>query len=206
MKKLLLFILIASFLSSCKNGHGTLEGNVYWKYNNFVGNRPDAGSTAYLYPFAKNSKPIQETVDVQGNFQFDKVNTGDYLLIVVSKNTTASPAEQTKELLNHSTDIKKIFGLDINLMAPQNVKKFKYEDSVFYSLKIDFNNNIKAGIAESKKHEEASNFFAGRIVKAIPVNNELAQYALSNKIKIEKVTIEKDKTNKEVIDFGVTYF
>jgi hypothetical protein len=34
---------------SINGDYGTLTGNAYWKYNNYVGNKPDAGAEVTLY-------------------------------------------------------------------------------------------------------------------------------------------------------------
>lgn len=203
MKKNLLFIIITVLFASC-NGVGSLEGNVYWKYNNYVGNKPDAGSSAFLYSLQQDSNPLEETADLEGNFKFDKVSSGDYLLIVKSKNTTSSFYDMLKELLNNSSDLKKIFNVDIYSLDKEKVRNFLYKDSLYIETLVHSNDNSLSQ-QNLQKQEDFLDYTAGEILKKIPIGNKLADL-ISRKIKIKNVAIKKDRNDKEVIDFGITYY
>lgn len=43
MKKLLLLFVGAALLTACKKDPGSVSGNVYYKFNDYVGNKPDGG-------------------------------------------------------------------------------------------------------------------------------------------------------------------
>ena len=103
LKNYTLFCLLSFSLISCKPNYGSLTGNAYWKYNNYVGDKPDAGSEVYLFSQDTSEVPLEATCDVQGNFKFDKVETGDYMLVIKSKNTTNSAADQLQEIFTAST-------------------------------------------------------------------------------------------------------
>ena len=83
--KTLFFFLSFPFLSFAQTG--TIAGNAFWKYNDFVGNKPDAGSKVYVFPSNLMDKELQIKCDVQGNFKFDNVKPGKYLVVIISENT-----------------------------------------------------------------------------------------------------------------------
>ena len=54
---------------------GTIKGNVFFKYNDLIGNRADAGSQVILYSQA-DSTFATTTADLQGNFVYDNLQPG----------------------------------------------------------------------------------------------------------------------------------
>ena len=106
MKILLLLLVMVPCL--CFSQTGKISGNAFYKYNDFVGNRPDAGCTAYLF---LNNTFIEKTKsDVSGNFYFDGLKTGSYDLIIVSNATNAS----YQESFNKTSMIAGFIGLKEN--------------------------------------------------------------------------------------------
>lgn len=92
MKKIIFLLLAITTLTSCSKGEGEIKGNVYWKYNDFVGNKPDAGSKIELWGIDTVSIKItnfklETTADMNGNYAFENVPVGSYMLLVKSKNT-----------------------------------------------------------------------------------------------------------------------
>ena len=106
-KNLLYFVLAlivliggcAFYFLLCK---GSVQGTVSWKYNDFVGSRPDVGAKVYL--FSKNYKENKgktylysssrpddglyfQTVDKDGKYILNDIPTGSYYLLIVSENT-----------------------------------------------------------------------------------------------------------------------
>ncbi|MBS1928201.1 MAG: hypothetical protein JST95_06385 [Bacteroidetes bacterium] len=214
MRKFITPFFLLILLASCGHGVGSLSGNVFWKYNNYVGNKPDAGSSIHLYPYEKKSKPLEATADVQGNFRFDKVSSGDYLLIVVSENTTASPDDIYRELFYSSRYLKDVFDFDFSTVKPDKQKEFQLQDSLnrnsLTNESVDFSNSTSSDkllkdIEDRQKKEKQLRDIAQEIIKAIPSDVSSKLGILINKVKLRRVTIEKDKTTTEVIDFGITY-
>ena len=81
---------------------GKVTGTVTYKYNNYVGNKADTGALVILVSKSVTSLPDSlglglisglpegcygKKVDGSGNYTFDNVPTGEYYLIIVSKNT-----------------------------------------------------------------------------------------------------------------------
>ncbi|MVM36534.1 hypothetical protein GO730_00740 [Spirosoma sp. HMF3257] len=171
MKKSLVLFSIVALLTSCGKSEGSLAGNVFWKYNNFIGNKPDSGSKVHLYPLTNKSSPFKEVADVRGDFRFDKVTVGDYLLIVVSENTNASGEDIYGELKDNSKYLKKVFDY--------NVPEIKLSGDIVKNYAI--------------------------ITKTINDTTLIRLGFLTHKFRIKPVSIQKDKTTNEVIDFGHTF-
>ncbi|KAA5536171.1 carboxypeptidase regulatory-like domain-containing protein [Taibaiella lutea] len=85
MSKYVLFSLLISCLSV--NGLAqTISGNAFHKDNDLK-SFPDAGATIYLLT-PGCSKPVKSVrTDVNGNFKFDNLKTGNYLIAAVSADT-----------------------------------------------------------------------------------------------------------------------
>jgi len=86
---------------------GTVTGEVTYKYNDYVGNRGDAGATVLL--ISKNVKSLPDnlaygmTNDLpdgcyateasgSGTYTFNNIPVGEYVLIFISENTTPDPS------------------------------------------------------------------------------------------------------------------
>ena len=83
-KKLQLLAFL--FLPILMFAQNSIKGNAFYKYNDYVGNKAEAGSTVYLF-YADNKKKYQETkCDLAGNFAFENLDTGSYLIAVLSGN------------------------------------------------------------------------------------------------------------------------
>lgn len=77
----------------CYQGdYGSIEGNAFWEYNKYVGNRADVGTKIKVYPFdTLRSKDVYTTeVDMEGKFKIEKIPCGTYILIARSANTNQS--------------------------------------------------------------------------------------------------------------------
>lgn len=90
-----------------KNKYGTVSGCITWQYNKYIGTKADVGAYVALIP--KNKLDLKSlnnsvlslfvpingkngiyatTVDGNGNYSINHVQTGEYLVFVVSKKTT----------------------------------------------------------------------------------------------------------------------
>lgn len=213
-QKFILFCLLALSLASCQPNYGSLTGNVYWKYNNYVGDKPDAGSDVYLFSKDTSKAPLETTCDVQGNFRFDKIQTGDYMIVAKSKNTTNSAANELQELF--TTNTYSYFGFLLN-----NIDSALFQsatDSYFDSQKKDlpappsYTYKQKMAYYDSAQiSQRQANTLADSLLNKIPKDNRLMKevYSLgsfSKKVKFKEITIKKDETSNEVYDFGNTYY
>jgi len=109
------------FVSACKSEppkeYGSLSGNVFWKYNNYVGNRPDASADVTVFNLEDTTVQYSSKVDMRGDFGIDSVQAGKYLLVVWSKNTTDSYKEHFMNFAIYGRTIKKIDpGFDTSLV------------------------------------------------------------------------------------------
>ena len=83
---------------------GSVTGTVTYKYNNYVGNKPDTDSIVYLISKKVESLPdsialggtynipegcFATKVDGTGKYQIDNVPIGDYVAVLLSKNTNS---------------------------------------------------------------------------------------------------------------------
>jgi hypothetical protein len=194
--------------------YGQLTGNVYWKYNNFVGNKPDAGSEASLYSLDTLRKDLkyEATCDVMGNFKFDKVLPGYYLLIVKSRNTTNSPDGHLNRLLLYSSYLSRLFGYDIYKENKNQIQEYKVLDSLYNkALMADEKEygSFSKRYDAYRKLEKQKMDFAETIIDKLPKDftSKIGIYTgYSKKIELSSVTIDEGKTSNEIIDFGITYY
>lgn len=194
--------------------YGTLTGNVYWKYNNFVGNKPDAGSEASLYSLDTLRKDVsyKTACDVMGNFEIGKILPGDYLLIVRSQNTTDSPDDHLDKLLLYSDPLFRLFGYDISNENRAQIREYKELDSLCHeALTADDNKygTFSKRYAEYQKLQKKKMELAEIIISKFPIEftSKIGLYSgYSKKLKFHKVTVDEGKTSNEIIDFGITYY
>jgi hypothetical protein len=194
--------------------YGRITGNVYWKYNNFVGNKPDAGSEASLYSLDTFRRDVsyKATCDVMGNFEINKILPGDYLLIVRSQNTTDSPDEHLDELLFYSDPLFKLFGYDISNENRDQIGEYGALDSLCHEAlmaeDIEYGTFSKR-YAEYQKLQKKKMELAEIIIGKFPIEfkSKIGLYSgYSKKLKFHKVTVDEAKTSNEIIDFGITYY
>lgn len=194
--------------------YGSLTGNVYWKYNNFVGNKPDAGSNILLISTdtTMSENKFETTCDVMGNFKIEKIPSGRYFIIVTSKNTKDSPIGHIRNLIIYQDDIKNIFGFDISNFKNElsEIKKidslFKNNITIFNSnwslvemqQNIDYSNKLEKELID--KSEKLINLFSKDFKLKIKL---YTPYSYSYDFGI--INIEGNKTTNEVVDFGTTY-
>lgn len=213
LKNFIIFCLLSFALVSCKPNYGSLTGNVYWKYNNYVGNKPDAGSEVYLFSQDTSKAPLETTCDVQGNFKLDKIVTGKYMLVVESKNTTNSASEHLQEILTQDT--YNYFGfslskLDSTLYKDAIDNYFDYQKKSYAP--PSYTNKQKMAYYDSAEGSKAkANKLADSLFNKIPKDNRLMKKiyfisSFSKKVKFKEVTVKKDETSSEVFDFGLTYY
>ena len=211
MKKILQIALAASFLFvSCKKEPGSVSGNVYYKFNDYVGNKPDAGATIKVFNLDKGAEPAvyEGTADVQGNYKVSGINPADYLLVVKSKTTTALTGDILQQLLKNAEGVKAVFGVDM--------MTFKSDIDMLSAL--DFTNDgLIAGMDTSNytENEVKINENKAKIKKI--VDSLLAKFpkdfvkafdlygAFGPKIEVKTIKVEETKDVNNNTDFGVTY-
>lgn len=206
--------IISSSPSGLDGNYGQLTGNVYWKYNDYVGNKPDAGSTIELYSFdsVRKERRWETNSDVAGNFRFERLLPGSYLLIVTSKNTTNSPEGHLEQLILNGYSLLEVFGYDLFKSNESELKEYNRVDSLFKQV-LFAEDKEYGGFTKRyntyRKFEEQKNQLAAKIINNLPndFKTKLGLYTIySNKQKIETIWIDEGKTANKIVDFGVTYF
>ena len=197
LKKLILIFTVGFLYVSCTESNGSLSGNVFWKYNDIVGNKPDAGTTIQLYNI-KN--PSQESVysittDIDGNYKIDNISSGSYIIVANSKNTYSSPRTIIENLQSHE---KELNFLNFNIGI--------YSDQInqLSNLKLLTDLNADNQLEYEKYNKELNSRFSS-IIHQFPedVKKKLnISSGYDNSIYIKEIKIEDSKNTTENIDFG----
>lgn len=191
---------------SINGDYGTLTGNAYWKYNNYVGNKADAGAEITLYSLdtIRGNLKFEATADVQGNYKIEKILPGSYLLIVRSENATDCPDRHLSKLRIYGNEIKQLFDFDIEKYKTQ-LDEINVLDSLA-SVSLNDKNPSKA-LDGYYKYSEQSRNKANELLKSFPNDfkwkiNLYTGY--SNAYDFSIIRIEEDKTENIITDFGIT--
>ncbi|UPK69319.1 carboxypeptidase-like regulatory domain-containing protein [Chitinophaga filiformis] len=206
MKYVSLFVIVVLFFA-CKPQTGNVRGNIFWKYNNYVGNKPDAGASVTLYSMSDSVK-LDAKCDVQGNFIFDKVPVGKYILVVRSQNTTGSADDQLSQILDHINEVNYITRQDIGKLGfTENFEKLKTAVINSYAQEQDPTINYLEIYRKRKKLEDTLQSFSSNALHTIyskaPINT--TPLPLLSKYYYSLLIVEPEKTNNVVVDFGTTY-
>jgi hypothetical protein len=198
---------------SINGDYGTLTGNAYWKYNNYIGNKPDAGAEITLYSLdsIRGNLKFDATADVQGNYKIEKILPGSYLLIVRSKNATDCPNSHLSNFKIYGDEMKQLFGFDIKKFKTQ-LDEISVLDSLYFRSRDDFpiNGSLSQMTASIAKSDAISNQRTEKIVKLIEVfpiefTSKIKLYTgYSNAFDFSRIQIEEDKTENIITDFGIT--
>lgn len=98
--KLLFLLLWLPCLAVAQKG--SINGKAFFMYNENVRNRADVGAKVKL--IAKNDQSFRKetTVDLQGNYSFDDLTPGEYMLVLTSKNTQEDPITSVESLMMYA--------------------------------------------------------------------------------------------------------
>lgn len=221
MKKLIICILILiPFIARSQNG--SVKGNVFWKYNDYVGNRPDAGCKILLQQIGSENY-YNTAADVSGNFQFDKLTPGKYLVITISKAVTKRPLDNLRMLLIYRATLESENILDFSRLTDTLIA-FKRIDSISriesdMIFKCKYNGDNSLSKKELKKLQLSYTTHEKELEKSsIDIMTLLLTQSFSllakknmhiitqySGISLEDVNIEEGKTESIVVDYGITY-
>jgi len=213
MKKYLIMLITILSVISCSKKPGKLTGNVYWKYNNYVGNKPDAGAKVSLFVIDKNKKDsiFETTTDVNGNYTINDIPPAKYLLVIQSENTTSSPKEHLDNLKNYSKEMKQLFGFDLNKYAT-TLKEIDNDYIKYEEILTDMDYNKYGGLSnkidECKKYQKNIDDKSANLIDKLPkeLKIKLGLYTgYSKSLDINNIEIKEDKTINQNTDFGTTY-
>lgn len=198
---------------SINGDYGTLTGNAYWEYNNYVGNKADAGAEITLYSLdtIRGNLKFEASADVQGNYKIEKILPGSYLLIVRSKNATDCPGSHLSNLKIYDDKIKQLFGFDIEKYKTQ-LDEIDVLDSIYSKSINDFpsNGSLSQMTASLAKTEAISKQRTEKIEKLFELfpddfKRKIKLYTgYSNAYDFSTIRIEEGKTENIITDFGIT--
>jgi hypothetical protein len=190
-----------------------LTGNAFWKYNDYVGNKADAGAEITLYSLdtIRGNLKYEATADVQGNYKIEKILAGSYLLIVRSNNTTDCPDSHLSNFKIYRDDIKQLFGFDIEKYKTQ-LDEINVLDSFYFKTLQDFPSSgslaqMKANMAKTDAISKQSTEKIEKLFEAFPVDftGKIKLYTgYSNAYDFSTIRIEEGKIENIVTDFGNT--
>lgn len=213
MKKIFTIACAALCLVACTKDPGSVSGNVYYKYNNFVGNKPDAGASIKLFKADEAAKGpnYETTTDVQGNYKIENVIPTEYLLMIQSKNTTAKDSEIFDQLIANSKEIKEVFGADIDAIKKEieEVNTLDVKASEAYSNAMsDLSASGKKYVTEYGSILKLRNEKVKAILAKLPADLQ-KHLGLANgvgqKIELKKLTVNEAQNSQNNTDFGLTY-
>lgn len=209
MRLLLLLIFVMPYYSYAQMG--SVSGNVFWKYNEYVGNKPDAGSSIYLYSLTDTTIKFETKCDVMGNYKIEQIMPGRYFLIIKSYNTTQNPIWFTPILkfYKHQIDTAlqiKISEYNSDLQDKMDSIYKAYNDITleYAQQKIKLGKYLKETERLKKEHNQIQNLF----LKSLPSEYQLKLDIFSSihksfEYKIIQVLPNRNETI--ITDFGITY-
>ncbi|UTN02344.1 carboxypeptidase-like regulatory domain-containing protein [Flavobacterium bizetiae] len=210
-RKLLLTLLLVSILTSCTKKPGTLTGNVYWKYNDYVGNKPDASSKVNLYSITDKNITFETSTDVAGNYKIEEIPPGKYLLVIRSGNTTDSPKDHLNNLSNHAIDIKTVFGFDIQTLKKE-IKEIDNLEQEYQDVLVSEDKGTYESLTRKiDKYEKIKKEFENKssnLISKFPSDfkSKIDLYSGYDKsLHFANIEIKEQKTTNENVDFGITY-
>jgi hypothetical protein len=210
-KRLLIIAMLIITLTSCTKKPGILTGNVFWKYNDYVGNKPDAGSEVKLYSMINKENKYETSTDVSGNFKIEEIIPGKYFLIIQSSNTTDSPKDHLDNLLIYSEDLKNLFGFDESKYKKE-IDEINQLQNTYQDVLTESDANKFGGLSnQMDKYEKIERDIKDKTLNLISkfppeFKEKLNLYTGYDKsFKFTTIEIKEGKTSNENIDFGTTY-
>lgn len=197
---------------SINGDHGVLTGNAYWKYNNYVGNRPDAGAKVTIYPLdsIRYGQNYVATADVQGNYKIEKILPGKYLAIVRSESATDCPEDHLRRFQIYSDKLSQLFHLDLEEYK-QQIDEIDKLQTEYMDILLDddykkygglLNKIRKYSVIQSKIRDKAN-----ELLNSLPddFKRKIELYTgYSNAYDFETILVEETKTANINSDFGIT--
>lgn len=213
MKYLRLLLLFIIIVESAIAQPGSVSGNVYWKYNDYVGNKADAGSDIKLISLINPTTSYKSKCDLQGNYKIEDVTPGRYLLIIKSFNTKQNPARYMRLFSIYKQQLDTAFGT--------NVSNFRIDiqseiDSIYkrqmdlvqdYAKKMSVWNSSKY-LKQNAKIEKALHGKIKSWFEVMPDNLKEklnTYYYIHESFYYQIIEIQPNKNETVVTDFGITY-
>lgn len=202
-------LMFAGTLKAQLSATGTITGNVYWKYNKYVGNRPDAGSDIVLIQLTNPAIQHKTKCDIQGNYKIDGIIPGRYFLQVKSKNTKQDPILYTRLFKIYKAQLDSVYEIkvatfrtdlqnEIDELYQKQVELNKKMTEMKYSVYRKENDKIEKDLYDKIKEW----------IESMPIEfkNKLGIYtAIHESLDYDVVEIKENKSETRVTDFGITY-
>lgn len=211
-KRIPILCLILLIVVNQINGQtGTISGNVYWKYNDYVGNKADAGSDVSLVSLSNPEIKLNTTCDLQGNYKLEGIAPGRYFLIVKSKNTRQDPVMFSRLFEVYKFQLDSILGIKISGFRIDMQAKI---DSLYkqqFELVQKFGKNEIKMQKYLKEDARIKKDLLSKIEEwfnAMPMEQKLklntASY-IHDSFHYQIIDVQPNKNETVVTDFGVTY-
>lgn len=210
MKKIILLFIISICIFSCTKKPGSFSGNIYWKYNDYVGNKPDSGSEIKLYSKSDKEHIYETTADVMGNFKIEEIPPGEYFAIIQSKNTTDSPNDHLNNLILNAEELNYLFEYNVAINKKQADEIKNLEDKYIDVITDDdkkyggLSNQIEKYTSIEKDIKEKSLMFISKLPSEFKDKLNL-QTGYENSLHFLRLEIKEGKNTTKNIDFGATY-
>lgn len=196
---------------SLNGDYGSLTGNAYWKYNDYVGNKPDAGAEITLYSLdtARGNLKFEAIADVQGNYKIDRVPPGKYFLIVRSKNVKDCPDSHLDKIKLYSNYLNQLFSFDIDKYSDkiQEINILESLANAALGAEDEGYESISKALGNYYMYKEQSRDKANELFKLFP-DDFIGKIKLftgySNAYDFETIFIEENKSTNKITDFGIT--
>lgn len=205
------FKVTKSLSKSINGNYSSLSGNVSWEFNDYVGNKADAGADILLISLdtIRGELKYESTADLQGNYKIENVLPGSYFLIVKSENATDCPEAHLNNMMAYKDDLGKLFGLNL---SPFKKEIDEIEDLHNQFTKILMGNESEYGglgnqIAKYTKIEKDIREKALKVIDKFPIDvrRKIGIYSgYSNAMYFANVQIEEGKPEVVITDFGIT--
>lgn len=184
----------------------SFHGNVFWKYNDYVGNKPDAGADVLLYGIPDSTICYSTKADVRGDFTYDCIPSGTYLLIVTSSNTTSSTLESIGDMYGNSPFLSAV--ARFNLLP--DVKSMYDKRNAFEREGLLVDGFDYSAIRKRQAIKDSADFavlkYLGSLPDTVRIRTGLKfEGAYPHKRHIELITLEPRRLKTTVVDFGLTY-
>jgi hypothetical protein len=203
------FLLLVPFISLSQTG--SISVNAYWKYNDYVGNRADAGSKVLIFSSDTAQGPLEGICDMQGNFKQENLTPGWYLVAVVSKNTTAQAD-------HHYAELSQLFVKDYLPVDFEKIDKVLFDSIAVYQekykaaysgKKITMWNANKALKSMEKEKKVLINAMV-RLIKKVPITARTLYLIagimdVTMKYSIQQIQVKAGQNTAAIFDFGITY-
>lgn len=189
---------------------GSFAGVVYWKYNDYVGNKPDIGSKVELYSLdtIRGNLKYETSVDAQGNYKLEKVLPGSYLLILQSKNTTVCPEKLLQKLVGYSSEIKQLFNFDIDIYKTQLDEIHNLDSIAGVIIEDKFEKyNPSERLAKFYSKQKESRDKAEKLIQSFPnsFTSKIGIYTgYTYSLEFSSIRITESKVENNNTDFGIT--